>query len=123
MDSNTLNQRLYKIIGVAIAPEINNNNSAIYLLTNNAQVLILQQKGNEWILVSREKFSLKYRPVEIDSYFNKDGKQATHLVLRFSNDKKIIHYIPNLSTKTPYKDPFLLNDMFDRFKNLFNVEK
>lgn len=123
IDSSILNIKQYKIIGVSFAYDAKKNYNLVYLLTDNAQVLILRQINNDWQLITREKFSLKYRPTEIDSYPSENKEDADNLVLRFAFDKRIIHYYPNLSTNFPQKDSFLLKDIFERTKNLFNVDK
>ncbi len=123
IDSSILDLNKYKIIGVAYAKDLKRECNLLYILTNNAQVLILIQKKNEWSLISREKFSLKYRPTEIDSYPSEDKDYPDNLVLKFSNDKRIVHYSLNLNDYSLEKDNFLLKDIFERTKNLFNVDK
>lgn len=123
IDSTILDLNKYKITGVAFARDTKRDYNLMYLLTNNAQVLILKQGRNDWKLVSREKFSLKYRPIEIDSYPSEIKDAPDNLVIKFANDKRIVHYFPNINDNTPEKDNFLLKDIFERTKNLFNVDK
>ncbi len=123
IDSTILDLKKYQIIGVAFANDAKRNYNLLYILSNNGQVLILKQISNNWKLISREKFSLKYRPTEIDSYPSENKEDLDNLVLRFAHDKRIIHYYPNLIDNSPQKDHFLLKDIFERTKNLFNVDK